>query len=188
MNITITIVPELRGDSQGVISIYQHSKSKHWNCNEDNLMFYFLIKKKEKNHYSYYGYYLYLCDKKNSVFQLSLLGISYLSGHLCWAPIFHTEIFSCRGANSTEEYKSKRGAIVQSWGISGWDNCFSLALPSVAHWPSCNSTPISSSTSSSLEVVVMLALQKSKPRKIQLLQPVYQNVSLPLTAVLCGIY
>lgn len=48
MNITITIVPELRGDSQGVISIYQHSKSKHWNCNEDNLMFYFLIKKKEK--------------------------------------------------------------------------------------------------------------------------------------------
>lgn len=31
-NIKITIVPELRGDSQEVINIYQHCKSKRWNC------------------------------------------------------------------------------------------------------------------------------------------------------------
>lgn len=149
-----------------------------WNGeNEDNLMFCFWIRKKIIFHTIDI---ISTCVIKQTL---------YFSCHYC---VYHNYLdIYAEHHFFTQRYSALEEWIIQKWGISGWGNCFSLALPSFAkvlYWPSCNSTPISSSTSSSLEAVVMLALQKNKPRKIQLLQLVYQNVSLPLTAVFCGIY
>lgn len=132
-----------------------------------------------------YKCYLHLCHKMKSVFQLSLLRVSDLSGDLCWTPIFHMGRFTSRkGSEYRADELVKRGS---SFLIALW-----FCKNSTLHEDQESYTAPLDYCCSFIQprrgFDTTLTLQENKPRKFQLLQPVYQQAFLPPTVVFSSIY